>query len=90
MRSTCLIAPIFLVLVAMSPVMVLAQGATSRPAGVFPGLDRLGSALDSMDLSDDQKNQIQTMLDQAKNKILQLRQDGQIAQARQVLQEIRS
>jgi hypothetical protein len=82
--------PIFFVLVAMSPVMVMAQGATSRPVGVFPGLDRLSNALDSMDLSDDQKNQIQTMMDSAKEKILQLRRDGQISQARQVLQEIRA
>jgi hypothetical protein len=82
--------PIFFVLVAIAPAMVLAQGATSRPVGVFPALDRLSSALDSMDLSDDQKNQIQTMLDQAKDRILQFRQQGQIGQARQVLQEIRA
>ena len=70
--------------------MVLGQGATTRPAGAFPGLDRLSSALDSMDLSDDQKGQIQTLLDKAKDQILQFRQEGQIAQARQVLQEIRA
>jgi len=91
MRSIFLAGLIGGVWLALMPMAVLAQ--TSRPgaAGAFPGVDRLRASLESLDLSDDQKVQINSLIDEAKNRIAEMRQQGGQTpeQTRQVMQDIR-
>jgi Iodothyronine deiodinase len=70
MRSICL--PVILWIIA-APLMVLGQ--TTRP-GPTPGLDRLRASLDNLNLTDDQKSQLKPIFDDARDQILDMRQNG--------------
>ncbi len=71
------------------PMAAFAQ--TSRPGGVFPGVDRLRTNLESLDLTNDQKVQIDSLMDQAKSRIAEMRQQGGQTpeQTREIMGDIR-
>jgi hypothetical protein len=85
MRSICLSVILWII---AAPLMVLGQ--TTRP-GPTPGLDRLRASLDNLNLTDEQKSQLKTVFDDARNEILDMRQNGgQTPQGTQkVMQDIR-